>query len=211
MVSVFGACQKKEYPTFNYTNTTVSTSQKQVSTPAEVVAADVETPAISTPQVLSASADEEVVVMTEEEVALSVIPSEAITPNAAPGVAKTTAAKPAKLTWTQKIAAKKIQKQIKKASSPETAKAAKAENTIALLSLVFGGAGLLLLLLGSGLGILLGIAGLVLGIVGLGRIKKGQAPDSTKTMSLLGVIFGGLVTLLGLIVVAAVASYGGFY
>ncbi len=210
LVGVLGACQKKEYPTFSYTSTAISTNQEQVksSTPAEV--ANAATSAISTQQVLSASADEEIVIITEEEAALSAIPAEAITIKAASAKTKIAAARPAKLTLTQKIVARKIQKQIKKANSPETAKAAKAQDTIALLSLIFGGAGLLLLLVGGGLGLLLGIAGLVLGIIGLGRIKKGEAPASSKTMALLGTIFGGVVALLGLIVIAA-ASSGGFY
>ncbi len=212
-VSVFVSCQKKEYPTFNYSSAAVSSSQKQVKTTAlaEVATvADAARPAVAAPQQLSASANEEIAVVTEQEAALAAIPAEAITTKAAPAEAKATAAKPAKLTWTQRMVAKKIEKQIKKANAPEAVKATKAQDTVALLSLIFGGAGLLLLFVGGGFGLLLGIAGLVLGIIGLGRVKKGEAPASSKTMALLGTIFGGVVALLGLIVVAAVSS-SGFY
>lgn len=202
-VSVFVSCQKKEYPTFNYPSAAVSSSQKQVKTPtpAEVATAVVTTPAVAAPQQqLSASANEEIAIVTEEEAALAAIPAEAITTKAA-------AAKPAKLTWTQKIVAKKIEKQIKKANSPEAAKAAKAEDTMSLLALIFGGAGLIFLFgISALLGLLLGIAGLVLGIIGMQRVKRGEAPASSKILALLGLILGGVVALIGLV---AVANYYG--
>ena len=208
-VSVFWACQKKEYPTFNYPTTAVSSGQKQVksATPAETSTAAVASPAATAPQPqLTASTKEEITLVTVEEAALSAIPAEAITTKAAPAEAKATASKSGKLSWTQKIVAKKIEKQIKKANAPEGEKAAKKEDTLSLLSLIFGGAGLLLLFTaGGGLGILLGIAGLILGIIGLGKVKKGEAPQSSKILALLGLILGGLVTLIGL---AALGNYG---
>ncbi len=154
-----------------------------------------------------ASANEEIAVVTGEEAALSAIPAEAITSKAAPAEAKASAAKPAKLTWTQKIVAKKIEKQIRKANAPEGEKAAKKEDTMSLLALIFGGAGLVFLFaVNATLGLLLGIAGLVLGIIGLQRVKKGEAPASSKILALLGLILGGVVTLIGLL---AVANYYG--
>ena len=210
LVSVFLACQKKEYPTFNYPTAAVSSSQKQVksATPAETTAAVASPAATASQPQLTASTKEEIALVTEEEATLSAIPAEAITTKAASAEAKATAAKPAKLTWTQKIVAKKIEKQIKKANSPEATKAAKAEDTLSLLALIFGGVGLLLLLItySSGLALLLGVAGLVLGIIGIGRVKKGQAPQSSKILALLGLILGGVATLIGL--VAAANYYG---
>lgn len=208
-VSVFWACQKKEYPTFNYPSAAVSSTQKQVkiTAPAEATTAIITTPAAIAPQQLSASANEEIAVVTEEETALSAIPTEAITTKAAPVETKATAAKPAKLTWTQKIVAKKIEKQIKKANAPKGEKAAKKEDTMSLLALIFGGSGLIFLFaINAVLGLLLGIAGLVLGIIGMQRVKKGEAPASSKILALLGLILGGLVTLIGLL---AVADYYG--
>lgn len=209
-VSVFWACQKKEYPTFNYPSAAVSGTQKQAKVAAfpEAAPAIVATPAAAAPQQISASANEDLSVVTEAEAALSAIPAEAITTKVAPAEAAATVEKPVKLTWMQKIVSKKIEKQIKKANSPEVAKAAKVEDTMSLLALIFGGAGLVILLATSAgtLGLLLGIAGLVLGIIGMQRVKKGQAPASSKILALLGLILGGLVTLIGLI---AVADYYG--
>lgn len=208
LVSVLGACQKKQYATFNYQNSASYVGQKSVATAQKDQESLVETAA---PEILSASANEVAPLMTPAEVAASRIPAEAVTRSAAPVQAKTTSstiAKPIKLTLTQKLISKKIQKQTQKENSPEVAKAAKAEDTMSLLALIFGGAGLVMLLATSAgtLGLLLGIAGLVLGIIGMQRVKKGQAPASSKILALLGLILGGLVTLIGLI---AVADYYG--
>ncbi|TDB69001.1 hypothetical protein [Arundinibacter roseus] len=193
----FQACQKNQYPVINNPHFESYTAAKTAPKPAA------EVPISATASVLTASASEDMTAVVEATEQSTPIPAEAITPL---HVAKKT---PAQTTWKEKVVAKKIQKKIEKAQSPEKAKSAKAKpDTVALLSLIFGGAGLLLLLAGTGLGLLLGLAGLVMGIVGLSKIRKGTAPASSRTMAILGVVFGGLVTLLGLIVIAAVASYG---
>lgn len=205
-VSLFWACQKKEYPTFNYSQSAYMHQPKVESVaPTDPVT----TPTVTAPQPLLASSGEDLSMMTEKEVSLATILAEAISsPSEEATVVTTYKAAPAKMTWTQKVIAKKIQKQIKKADSPEKVNKAKAgtPDTLALLSLIFGGVGLLLLFAGGGLALLLGVAGLVLGIISLGRIKKGETPASAKTMALLGTIFGGVVALLGLIAIAAYSS-----
>lgn len=70
---------------------------------------------------------------------------------------------------------------------------------MSLLSLILGGAGLLLVLLGSGFGILLGIAGLICGIIALER-------GGSKTISILGIVFGGIITLLSLLLLVALSA-----
>lgn len=213
LVSVLGACQKKQYATFKYQNSAAYIGQKSVTAAQKEQESLVV--ASNEPELLSASADASASFMNPAEIVSARIPTEAVTSSAAPAQAKTTSstiAKPVKMTLAQKIIAKKIQKQILKANTFEGKKAVKEKaDTIALLALIFGGAGLLLSFAGTGLGLLLGIAGLVLGIVGMSRIKKGQAPASSKTLALLGLIFGGVVTLLGLILVAALSSSRFYY
>ncbi len=70
---------------------------------------------------------------------------------------------------------------------------------MALLSLIFGGAGLLFLLVGGYGTILFGLAGLILGLVALKRTSK-------RTMAVLGIVFGGIVVLVGLLAVIAVST-----
>lgn len=204
-VSLFWACQKKEYPTFSYPNAGyLHPPRTEAPTPAVAVAVP---QTIEAPQALSASATGNVFI--EEDSKAAEIPAEAVSSKKENVHVVASGATATKTTWQQKMIAKKIQKQIKKADSPEKAQATKAKaDTIALLSLIFGGAGLLLLLAGTGFGLLLGIAGLVMGIIGLSRVKKGLAPASSKTLALLGTIFGGLVTLIGLILIAALSAYG---
>jgi hypothetical protein len=115
-----------------------------------------------------------------------------------------------KLKWTQRIALSNFQKGLAKkvskgkiegtASLNEAAKAPSA-NKHGLLSLIFSAVGLVLLFTPVGLvGMALGIAGFVLGLIGLKR-------DADMTMALVGVILGGLVIFITLLAVIVVASW----
>jgi hypothetical protein len=107
-----------------------------------------------------------------------------------------------KMSFTKKLAFKMVQNKVKKqvAKGKVDASAPASGNTMSLLSLIFGGVGLLSLVLPIGIfGLLLGVAGLVLGLVAM---KK----EGSNVMNLLGTIFGGLTVLLFLVAVIFVAS-----
>ena len=99
-----------------------------------------------------------------------------------------------------KMMQKRIKKQLKKqekATAPTKGKKGKKTNTdtMSLLSLIFGGAGFLFGFAISGiLGLLFGLAGLVLGLL---RFSQVSGPD--KTMNILGMSLGGAIVLLVLI------------
>lgn len=99
----------------------------------------------------------------------------------------------------ERVGAKIIQKKLNKALSSAKAGGGSGGNTLSLLSCIFGGAGLLLLLVGGGLALLLGLAGIVLGIIGL---KK----EDSKAMAIIGIVCGGLVILLALLVLFVIAA-----
>ncbi len=153
LVSVLGACQKKQYATFNYQSPTAYNSQKSAATTSE--RQDHLAVAI-TPEILSASTGEVPLLTTSAEIAATRILAEAVRSSTAPvqtKAASSTLAQPTQLTFTQKVVAKKVQRQIKRSNAPQGRKAVKEKtDTISLLSLVFGGGGLVLLLLGRGLG-----------------------------------------------------------
>jgi hypothetical protein len=198
-VCLFGACHKKEYPVFNYSQ---AGSYHHTKPAAATETAQIPTREVSSQEVQLASANDDLASVLAQP---ATTPSEVAVADQPQTVQKATN----RLTLAEKVVAKKIQKKIKKAQSPKEGKKAKAEtDLVSLFSLIAGGGGLILLLLGVGAGLLLGLIGLILGIVGLSRIRRGNAPSSSRTMAILGVVFGGLVTLLGLIVIAAVASYG---
>jgi hypothetical protein len=97
---------------------------------------------------------------------------------------------------------KLVAKRIEKIKSHQSARAQGKDSggdTMALLSLIFGGAGLLFLLVGGYGTILFGLAGLILGLVALKRTSK-------RTMAVLGIVFGGIVVLVGLLAVIAVST-----
>jgi hypothetical protein len=201
-VCIFGACHKKEYPVFNYPQAE-SYGQSKPATASELSS--------PTTQPAATVLDEAPLLATTHGGLATVIaapaalPAEAVSASLPQAIRKA----PGKLSLSEKIVARKVQKKIEKAQSPRKAAKAKAQiDTVSLLSLIAGGGGLILLLLGVGAGILFGLVGLILGIVGLSRIRRGSAPSSSRAMAILGIVFGGLVTLLGIIVIAAVASYG---
>jgi membrane-bound ClpP family serine protease len=95
-----------------------------------------------------------------------------------------------KLTFKQKWALMR-QKYAPQKAKPKSKSSG--DKTLGLLAIVFGGISLLMILMSTGkiLSLLLGVAALVCGILGL---KK-----SHYLMSLLGLIFGGIVVLLWII------------
>lgn len=199
-VCLLAACHKREYPVFNYhqaesyshTKPAVASQPAPLATQATA----------STGETLLATVDADLASVVAAPTPLL---AEAVSASQPQSIRKA----PERLTLSEKIVARKIQKKIEKAQSPEKAKSPKAQiDTVSLLSLIAGGGGLLLLVLGVGAGLLLGLIGLILGIVGLSRARRGDASSSSRTFAILGVVFGGLVVLLGLIVIAAVASYG---
>ncbi len=98
-----------------------------------------------------------------------------------------------------KIAQKRFKKELKK--NPD-ARAEGNLDVVGLLSLIFGGLGLILLFTPLGLlGLLLGIAGFVMGFVGM---KKDGA---NKVFRILGIVFGGLTILLLLIGIIFIAAF----
>ena len=99
----------------------------------------------------------------------------------------------AKLNFVQKMAIKKLEAKANKAVSSGKI------NTLSLLSLIFGIAGLALMVTGAG-GILLGIAAFIMGIIAL----KKQTPN--RTMAILGTIFGSIGVLVGLLFLTLFAT-----
>ena len=119
-----------------------------------------------------------------------------------------------KLKWTQRIALgsfqKNLAKKVKKgkvdgqASLHDVTKAPSA-NKFGLMATIFSSVGLLLMFTPVGLlGMALGIAGFVLGLIGLKR-------DADMTLSLIGVVIGGLVILITVLAVIIVASWLAWY
>ena len=116
-----------------------------------------------------------------------------------------------KINWIQKsifkAAQKKLTKKVNKgkinaSQSLFKAGAGKSENRRGMFSLIFGGAGFLFLFLGplAYLSLPLGIAGLILGIIG---VKK----DKDDTMAIIGMVFGSLVILLFILAIILIASF----
>jgi len=100
-----------------------------------------------------------------------------------------------------KLAQKRVKKQLKKGKQPDFQEES-SDGRFSLLSLIFGGAGALLVFLPiiGLLGLLAGIAAVVLGVIGLKRENK-------KTMAIIGTVLGGLVVLLFIVAIVVVASY----
>jgi hypothetical protein len=73
------------------------------------------------------------------------------------------------------------------------------KKTFSLISLIAGGISLITTIIFPFVGLLLALAGLIFGIIGL---KKEKA----HTMSILGIVFGGLTLLLILVFVVLIAS-----
>lgn len=199
LIGLSWSCQKREYPTFQ------QLPSSAYSHPTAPVGINENQPAQITTQALTASP--QMTASAGNDIASVIEPIESAPTSVIPETAIKAAKAPAHQTWQEKVLIKKIQKKVEKTKSSTKAAAPKAKaDTVALLSLIFGGLGLILLFAGGGLGLLLGLAGLVMGIVGLSRVKRGVAPGSSRTMAILGIVFGGIVTLLGILVIAVIAA-----
>lgn len=197
-----GACHKKEYPTFHYSQ---PYSQAYPEAADEASSIGLQTKDRQPERALDiASAS----TSNHLSAVVAAIGSPEDQDNFQPeGPAVATASPSSSIK--KRFVVRKIQKGISKEQSPTGTMAAKAKPDLAaLLSLILGGAGLIVLLLGSGLGFLLGLAGLILGIVGLRRIARDKAPTSSRLLAILGTIFSGVVILLGILLVAVIASFG---
>ena len=106
-----------------------------------------------------------------------------------------------KLSLKEKIQAvkqiKSLSKQLKKSSVAHPK--ADSADTLAVLSLILGAAGLVLLFVAGWVGLLLGLVGLIMGVISLQRTNK-------RGMAVAGIILGALSLLIGLIVVIFIAS-----
>ncbi len=107
-----------------------------------------------------------------------------------------------KMSFVQKIAFKMAQNKAKKqvAKGKLDANTPASASTMSLLALVFGAAGLVLLFVSGLVGLLLGVAGFVLGLVAM---KK----EGSNVLNILGTIFGGLAILLFIVLLIVVASF----
>ncbi|MCB9284120.1 MAG: hypothetical protein H6563_08620 [Lewinellaceae bacterium] len=105
-----------------------------------------------------------------------------------------------KMSFRERLATKILDKKIKKAmQKSEAHKAGNGGNILSLLSLIFGGASLILLWVFGILGLLLALTAIILGIIGS---KK----ENSKVMAILGIVFGSLTLFLVLLAVAFLAS-----
>lgn len=195
-VSIFAtSCSKKEYATFQPTHSPAYASAKApvavVVTEENTVTAEVQAIESAQAEVISADLMPEIA----PEVATVAVPA------AVKAVVKNTSKATTKVTLKD---IRTLKKELKAAKALSPAKTKGNTDTLALLSLIFGGAGFLFLFIGGAFSLLLGIAGLVLGIIAL---KKGT---SQRTMAILGIVFGGLVALLALLVISVLATAGVF-
>lgn len=104
-----------------------------------------------------------------------------------------------KLKFKEKLGLRIIQKAAKKAIKKRTGTKAN-ENLFGILSISLGGAGLLSAFLYGYGALALGIAGIALGVVGLKR------DEPKRILSILGIVFGSLVLLLAILVIAIFVS-----
>jgi hypothetical protein len=95
---------------------------------------------------------------------------------------------------------KKAAKKASKKMNKKRTKAAANENIFGILSISLGGAGLLSTFFYGVSGLLLSIAGITLGIIGLKR------DEPKRILSILGIVFGSIVLLLALLVIAVFAA-----
>lgn len=74
------------------------------------------------------------------------------------------------------------------------------KKTLSLIALISGASSLIVIWLLPVLGLLLGIAGIIFGIIGL---KK----ENAKVMAILGIVFGGILVLLTALLLIALANF----
>lgn len=92
---------------------------------------------------------------------------------------------------------KNLSKQLKHSSS--TKPLSSSADTLAIVSLIAGVLGIVLLFLTGWVGLLLGLLALILGVISLPKTSK-------RGLALAGIILGSLVLLIGLLVVIFIAS-----
>lgn len=192
------SCQKKQYAYFQnssqpqYTQTT----KKAVVPVADATTTQAEEIALPAAPAETFSASNTEATITETETVVAEKAATVENNTAAPKAAVKT-----KMTFFQKVKAvnqlKKLSKQVSKKTSAIAPKGN--PDTTALISLIAGIAGIVLLWAVPGLGILLGLLALILGAVSLGRTNK-------RGMSIAGIILGGLTLLISLILVIFVAA-----
>ena len=111
-----------------------------------------------------------------------------------------------KLKFTERIALSIVRKKAKK-QARKRAENGPEDGTItdvpSLLAMIFGILGIIFTFL-IGVGILFSIAALVLGIVGLSRVKREAGYRKGKGFAIAGIVLGGLVLLLLLLVLVIV-------
>lgn len=114
---------------------------------------------------------------------------------------KTTVRK--KVTLIEKVKAiqqvKKLSKQVSKKSTISTAPKSNADDTLALVSLILGLLGIVLLFFGGWVAILAGLAAMITGIISLKSTTK-------RILAVIGIVLGAAVLLLGIIVVVFIVS-----
>jgi hypothetical protein len=114
-----------------------------------------------------------------------------------------------KLKFTERIALSIARKKAKK-QARKRAKNGPGDGTVtdtpSLLALIFGIIGIPLTFV-FGIGILFSIAALVLGIVGLGRIKREEGYRKGRGLAITGIVLGGLMLLLLLLGVAVLLLF----
>ena len=101
-------------------------------------------------------------------------------------------------------AEKKIEK---KKTKRDVAKATEGGNTLTLLSLIFGGAAIAFLLLAlSGLGFVLVFMSLAFALIAIGLGIIALAKGQNKAMSILAIVFGGLISLIDIWIIIVILS-----
>jgi hypothetical protein len=204
------SCQKKQYATFQndfqteYAHNLKKTEVKQANaeikpTDATVIKDEIELPAPTTDNV---SANNEAAIIVEND--------------GTPKTEKPTieASKPlnldlmgkTKLTLVEKVKAirqlNKLSKFVSKKSTTSTGSTkpkSNSDDTLAIISLILGLAGIVALLFGGWIGIVIGLAAMITGIISLRSTSK-------RILAVIGIVLGAALLLLGIIVVVFLAA-----
>lgn len=204
------SCQKKQYASFqngfqadyshNLKKARITTTNSEVKpTDATVTNDEIELPAPPTENV---SANNEVLTMVETEV----------TPKAEKPALDATKplnldlAGKKKLTLVEKVKTfrqlNKLSKYVseKSATSTDISKTkSNSDDTLAIVSLILGLVGIVALLFGGWIGIVLGLAAMITGIISLRSTSK-------RILAVIGIVLGAALLLLGIIVVVFLAA-----
>lgn len=185
---VISSCNKKEYAQFQTTRTTPMYQNTETNS-VEIMTTEASNP-------LTLKVTEELSAITPEASVSEILDVQKDAAMVTPETKK--------VTFSTKIQAlkdiKEVKKELKSIQKLDKTKAVGTVDTIALLSLIFGGLGLITLGV-FGLGILLGIAGLVLGIIALKR----NSPQ--KVLAIIGVSLGSVAIFIGLLFLVFLATF----